>query len=391
MLIYIFTFFVTSILVLAARQNYLKYIDSKKKFCILYNSINCKSNDTEEKLLRLRQIKREKYSNYIFTFLLALIPLLLLTGLRKEVGTDVMYTYVPNFYRANAGLSVDYTEFGFNFLIYLLARIFDSPTSLLFVTGAIYLVFVMLICIKNSENPVFSIIILLLGCFYFYSLNNIRQAISIALCLYSIKFIIKKKFLPTIICLFIAVSFHFSALIMLIPYIFVNIKFIRKNCVFVFVVLILLIPVLAVAFKQFISYTSYNYFLISDFNNARPNIINFVYNTIFFIFAFHILYSKNRMTRTSYVLLCLQFFAMFFSILSYFVPVGELLSRLISYFSIYQIILIPYLYNRIRIRSNRNAFLLMIVAMYATYMVYYIILKGYYDVLPYVSVINNPF
>ena len=391
MWIYLLVFIITAIFAVLTRENYVKYRAAKRCYNSINNSVICTSTDMGVRRQKLKRNVKNKYYNYIFLLILTIIPLLLLTGLRREVGTDVMYTYVPNFYRARMGVPVDYNEFGFNLLLKLVAFFFASPTALLFVTGGIYLTLILLVSIKYSDNTLISIAILLLGCFYFLSLNNIRQSIATIIMVYAIRYMIKRRHIPFFISLLIAVSFHYSAILMMIPYIFVNLRFVRKHFLLIVILSVALLPVFSLLFRYVVSLTHYNYFLVSDYNNNRPNIINVLYNVIFFLTAFIVIYDKKKMNRIGFVLLSLQFFAMFFSLLSYFVPIGELLARVTTYFTIFQILLIPYVFKKIKLIDNKIAYLILCISMYAIYMGYYIIIQGYYDVIPYVSVIGNPF
>lgn len=364
MYIYIIAFILSTFFIKYAKKYNIKYSYAlKDMFC--------------------SQAKRNDYKlKYYVFFVLAFIPLFFISAFRYNVGTDYMYTYYPNFYSILNG-NREYSEIGF-YLLNKLIQLFTSKSLWLFIVTSFIFVYCLLKCIiKYSDKPILSMVVVFLTMIFFVSLNNVRQSIAAIIMLLAFDALCEKKTLKYILYVFIALIFHYSAIIMLIFYLFTNIKFIRKHFLLVSLILLLGIPVIAKIGITIILNTKYAYFLSSHFNNGQVTIVNIVYGLILFISTYYFFRKDLKSDRKSYILVCSQLFYFLISLLSLFIKVSELISRLSFYYLLFQVILIPYLVVKQKNNEKKYLIIFAYLVMYVAYFYYYIILKGYHGVLPY--------
>ena len=371
MVVYIITFLITSIFLYLARRYYVSYCNYKDYY-IDYRTVN--------------NIKRyhDYYIRYVITISIAILILGTVTGLRSsDVGTDLNYTYFPNFYKILHGSMNEYTEIGFTYFNKFIQLFSSNAQTLTFVTSLIFAGSLSRISVKYSRNVFISLLAVFLSTIFFVSLNNVRQSLACIIMLEAYPFIVDNKLVKFIITVLIASIFHITALLMIPIYFVVNNKFIRKYLLTCAIVGTILIPIIAKLALILISHTKYNYFLISEFNNGESNKLNILYGFIYLVLALYCLYKERNVKKEGYVLLCMQFFNFWVSFLSLFIPVSEMISRIANYFIAYHIIMIPYIYNREYSKKGKIAILAFYTLTYGAYMIYFIVLKGYHQVLPF--------
>ena len=371
MAIYITVFLITFIFSLFAKSEYQRYLCYKDLY-LDYNSVY--------------NIKRRNdyYIRYLLLLALSTMILGLVSGLRgPSVGTDVNYTYLPNFNHFLLGSQKEYTEVGFNYLNRFILLFTSNGQALIIITSLIFSSSLIRISIKYSKSVAVSLLVAFLSTIYFVSLNNIRQSIAAIIVLEAYPYLVDKKLVKYIIVTLIATIFHISALIAIPVYFVVNNDIVRKYLFSFCLTLCILLPILAKFALYLISHTKYEYFLVSEFNNGDVNTVNIIYGFVYFVISFILLYKDRMRYKEVYVLLIMQFLYFFVSIISIFIPVSEMISRIASYFLYYQILLIPYIVYREYKISGKIIFLTFYTLTYGIYMVYFIVLKGYHSVLPF--------
>lgn len=102
--------------------------------------------------------------------------------------------------------------------------------------------FLLILCVwKFSKNYILSYVLFFTGGYFFnLGLNQIRQFVSVGLVLWALQYIRKRQMWRYMICVLLAASFHFTALVM-IPFYFILNKKIKFS--FYFVVSICALPV----------------------------------------------------------------------------------------------------------------------------------------------------
>ncbi|CAM2899559.1 EpsG family protein [Salinicoccus roseus] len=162
-----------------------------------------------------------KILRFTFAFLTLLTPSLF-AGIRYDVGTDY-FSYLRIFSNLEAGNPVR-TEFGFNFLNVLIAKLGGDVHFLFFIVSFLTMAFIYLTLYKNRNSISIGLgIFVFLLFFYHDSLNGVRQGLAIAISLYSLTFIVEKKFWKFFLYTILATSMHFSSLVLLPFYYIYNV------------------------------------------------------------------------------------------------------------------------------------------------------------------------
>ena len=370
MFIYLIGFILTIIFMYICKYDFTRY--KYYKNCYIENPIK----------LNLRK-KRIYQTRYLFWFLLACMPLGLIAALRYNVGTDYLYTYIPNFKQIIKGNYDVYSEWGFIYINKFLALFTSNPQAIIFFTGFIFIFFVNHIVLRYSENILMSFVILLISTVFFISLNNVRQSIAAMIFVFAFPYAMKRNFIKYSICMAIALLFHMTAIPIFFMYFLINSKFMRKHFLFIAFLIICFLPLLAKVLVLILENTKYNYYFISDFNNGSTTSINIIYGLFYFIVFYVVLRDEIKTNKISYTFVLFQFFYFLISFSSIFISVSEMISRMCYYFLFYQIISIPYVISKGKTKRDRILITLLFVITYCAYTYYFIILRGYHDVLPY--------
>lgn len=184
--------------------------------------ILCKSAVTYSK----NPIKEYK-TNVLFPILFFAI----IIGLRDGVGIDF------NSYKLTYESNYDYDrlEFGFKFLINIL-RFLNLPATALFVVVA-FLQLYIFSKLTTKYPPIYgwSLFYYFTTLYLFFSINGLRQALAFSCLVWSIYYIHVKDIKRYIVLLFLAVSFHFSAIILAPAYFLINREYIGNKYIYLLI------------------------------------------------------------------------------------------------------------------------------------------------------------
>ena len=380
MLAYFLAFAISLPFLMEASRNYKKY--KYRPY------VKADSNQTGLKQINPYEDRRNYKLKYLFFFLMAFLPPFFISAVRYGVGTDYFFTYVPGFNSILNGKPY-YTEWGFNTLNVIIQWFTNDSQWLFVVTSAIFFVVVLRTIIHYSQISVLSLSILFLSCIYFWSLNNIRQALAVVIVFAGYPYLVNGKFFKYSLCILVGSLFHISAFIMLLPYILVHIKFIRQNFLPFIIIFLLLLPVISKILEYSLSGTKYAYYFNDGFNNWSHGKLNILYNAVFTVLTYYILRKYYRKDNSAYVLLMMQYLSLWISLCCLFINIPELIGRLLMYTQIFQVLLIPYCCNKIEDHSNRVGFIVFYIILYIAYLVYTVVLRGNYEVLPYTWIFGN--
>ena len=178
-------------------------------------------------IFALSQYYRCQYYSISEIFrLFVLITLVFFSSLRSEfVGTD-SYTYVA-FWNLALADGLDSISFFsepifayYNYFSKLLAQIFNFDYWFFFFGISMFVCYIYLNSIDNyAEYKIQSFAIFILMGFYTFHYNGARQAITIAIFLYSYRYIVRGSFTKYMLCMTMAFFVHKTA-ILLIPFYF---------------------------------------------------------------------------------------------------------------------------------------------------------------------------
>lgn len=111
-----------------------------------------------------------------------------------------------------------YKEGNFYLLVWLISRFTDNVHVFLVIISSIMTACVFKFISSHSENFMLSCIIYICLGSMTFSMNGMRQGLAMSICLIAYGFAVRKKFLPFLLLVLFAMTFHTSAFIFLLAY-----------------------------------------------------------------------------------------------------------------------------------------------------------------------------
>jgi hypothetical protein len=163
--------------------------------------------------LFIGKIKNVSHYNGFFQSI-AVFSIVIVAIIRFDVGWDYKgyYSSIINPHIYNLDRYEPLSRLFTNIALY-----FNSPPLLFVLYGIPTYLLVYFSFIKYSKNVGLSMIIYI-GLFYLISFSIIRQALAIAICLFSYRYLQGKSFFKYSLCVLFAVLFHYSAIVLLFIY-----------------------------------------------------------------------------------------------------------------------------------------------------------------------------
>jgi hypothetical protein len=329
-------------------------------------------------------------------YYIAFICLTFQVGFRWETGTD-WFTYSLQFndailpHQIKEDLFLGY-EIGYIYFVYVI-RLFTDNYTFFLVTHALIYYFLVFKSIKFlSPYPIISL-------FIFYSstmglMGSNRQLIALAICLYSLKFILEKKRLKFLLCVLVAFFFHASALIFLVYY-FLNRDFKKTYVVSLLLLAILIgkssIPALVFSgiadFLGGATAVKAEFYNESGFSQATLSLTGLIRRLLFFI-VFIVNYNLLNKKWPAYRVI---FNGYIVGLIIYFMfqeSVMILIARGSSYFTIMECFLMASQLLLIKYKKDRSSILIFLL-IYACLIFFQSV--AYYDYLfiPYKGIFIN--
>ena len=325
-------------------------------FCLLLTIVTvwmAKQIKTEQRQ-QAKQIALQKC--YLLGVFLVLF---VCSALRFDVGNDY-HQYTQTAHEAYVGGYV-VTEVGFNYLVKLVYGLFGGEYyEIVFAVFAFITLFLFLKAMhEQSEDFALSFFLFMTLGFYFQTFNTVRYYLALSIALFATKYVLEKDWIRFILWIIIAALFHKSVLLV-IPVYFVATFVWKKSYIIVGLLLsaacfILKGPVLQLALKLYPSYENTVYL------NTEVS-----YTSIFRIFlvvAFYLWFclkypeeSKDKKLRFYGQL---QLLALDVSVFFSFLPV---VTRIVYYFTVTQLLLLPMLVSRIPNEKSRKTARLLVIA-----------------------------
>lgn len=172
--------------------------------------------------LLLCTYKSSKLKTLIFLTLTGMF-MLFISGFRYGIGFDY-FNYFKLLNECKQLSFIDILTFkgpvepGFSLLLKLISLVTNDIVIMHIILSAIILSILMVYIYNNSAKAWISVYLFVTFGFFFGTMNLVRQYFSAIVFLYGIKYIQKRKFLPFLLVLILAVSIHKSAIIMLPVY-----------------------------------------------------------------------------------------------------------------------------------------------------------------------------
>ena len=348
---------------------------------------------------------------YRVLIIIAILLPSLLAGFRDSgVGTD-MKVYGDRYFayaksiRMSEFFAITDCEYGYGLFVYLIAHFTDTTFWMYFMIE-FFIMMLIWSCIDDYLEDIYKPFALLTYylMFYSFSLNLLRQAMAMAVILYSFKFVRRHKFMPTILCCLIASLLQKTSIVSIIIYpiyqVCVTTDEIENN------------PRRNYILKQFVN--RYRYYILAIIiiaamliiKNARI-IITAIY---FYLNDYHAIFyglqnsNTNAIVYMLYMLLLILFTAyemkvhstyylfyiimMGISIIMYQLKnVSNAAYRISLYYSIYLVVLLPKMIQEIDNQKNRVISLIVSIIVMDVYAYDFFISRLYNQTYPYTSMI----
>lgn len=271
-------------------------------------------------------------------------------GFRWETGTDWIpyYDYFMNCFEPN---NQGVFEVGYELLVRSI-RLFTEEYSVYLIIHALIFYSLIFVAIrKYSVSPFVSLFLFYCSTLPLLGMN--RQFLAVAVCLFSIQFVVQKKTLYFLVAMVVAVLFHKSALIFLIVY-FLN-KELKPP-----VYLMLFLIVIVISFSGVINKLPLQLFVLAGDSavdrmdeyadkfiyGEQLSLLNSILGVLKRILWLVILFAFSKYVKNRNQYFTILFNMYFLASLLYIVFNNTILqivvSRGLSYFSLAEIFIIPY-------------------------------------------------
>ncbi|AWD67011.1 MULTISPECIES: EpsG family protein [Priestia] len=300
----------------------------------------------------------------MLTFI-ALVSLVLLSGLRNNIGDTFAYMHS---YETN-----DYTwdsikngkDIGFGILQILLQKISEDPQILVFTTALITNVLVVFVLYRYSRMFELSLYIYITGGLFLVTMNGIRQTLAAAIIFTATKFLIEGNWKSYFLVVVFASFFHQSALILIPIYFIVRSKAWSKATV----VLIALAIIIVLGFNQFstLLFSAIQDTQYSDYQNVNEggaNILRVAVNAGPLLIAFLGRDKLRRIFPNSDSIINMALIGCVFMLIS---TQNWIFARFWIYFNLYQLIVISWIVKLFREKDEK----LIYYAILVLYFIYY--------------------
>ncbi|MDD5638886.1 MAG: EpsG family protein [Candidatus Pacebacteria bacterium] len=343
-------------------------------------------------LLFIRKRIKEKWIIEIFLIL----SLVIFAGLKEPFTWD-LENYC-NMYHNPGMLALSWIEpfliFSVKFLNY-----FSSNCILLFAWYQFWTVFFINLAIKNLSPKSYGFsffLYLMIPTFFLNSFGvEIRQVLAVAILLYAISLLIKGDVKKSLIFFALSISSHYSAafatIIILILYFLFN-KFLKnkKNITFALLGLLLFLTLLIPygvinlsVLSSIIPIEKYQSYFIQT--SPVPFLELLIYNLLAFVALF--VAAKSNDKEKKFIVFLFAVGVLLLNILKNY----EVVTRIFFYFSILQIIFVPFIVGKIKPREICFLLFTAIYLLEFVYGLYYITSYGDYAYLPYEGIVTELF
>ncbi|MCM1131658.1 MAG: EpsG family protein [Roseburia sp.] len=334
--------------------------------------------------------KEEKYKKwYIIFLILSILPLSLISGLRWGVGTDYFYTYYPSFFRIVAGES-PYTELPFVWLNKFISFFWMSPEPIFIITSFVFMTFMILAIDKMSKCIPLSGALIVLGNFWFISMNNVRQCCALAIMIYAFSFFCDHKFGKALILSILASCFHLTSIILAPIFLILSIRKLKKyNLEITMGLFVFTFFALDLA-KWLMGLLGYGDFF--GFEGLQLPLYTQI--ALFGYLFLVLLFGRNKMINQdnyAFPLMILSTLAFLVGLESLRFQTMETMSRAILFFSWSSIFTIPYIFKLTKYRWLNLVLGCLAILLVCGYTYYITIYLGHHEVFPYRSIFNKGF
>lgn len=314
-------------------------------------------------LSKKKKVRNECYVifwGFIFFFLYALKD--------NEVGSDYP-TYLNYFMQMQPGdwsiLSFDSDTFipdfekGYMLLTQVMANISQTDMCFALVMAFIMSVFPLIVIDKYTKPVWMGIFLFFALSLYTNSFSMLRQNIAMYICWFSIPYIVNRSFWKFLLVVFIAFLFHKTAVVFFPIYFLYNFRFTFGYYVFAFLGVVVLYILLLPLMELITELLSMNDYLDADVSGGY---VFLLFIAFCYVFCAYVL--RNEKDPYKHIFLHMLFVAFLLQLLA---TKFNILTRIIDYYKISLIVLLPTAVWKPLFRKNR----IFIVCMFVVLFIYY--------------------
>lgn len=338
----------------------LLWFASKTNVCY---TLNTNWNINEQRI--------NKYALFIIC-----IPMIFFLGLRSNVGDTI--GYINSFNRVSTEFnlnSLDDRAYGFSILQkFCKAYLFDDASIWLLLIFLISIIPIIIILSKHSPSILISFFVFFASTEFIFLINGSRQFIAVSICFYAFKYLINKNPVKYYAFVLIAMSFHMTAIIMLIAYPIANMKPF-KGKIFIFIILAITLTLYSDEFlvfinDNFVGESVYGHYMIGLTETEGVNIFRvltqWVPVAIAYAYRKKIYEIDDRCTNICVNLSLINAFVFTFAS----TVGGNLTGRMAEYFTIYNLLLYPILFVRCVSKRTKQWLLPVFAIMYIAFFIF---------------------
>jgi hypothetical protein len=277
--------------------------------------------------------------------------LFIVSALRFDIGNDY-YTYTQTAHEASVGGYV-VTEVGFNYLVRIVYTVLNGEYyEAVFAIFAFVTLVIFLKAIKRQSVNFFDtfFLFMMLG-IYFQTFNTVRYYLALSIAFYSMRYVLEKDYIKFVFVIILAALFHKSVLIVIPIYLIATLEWKKWQIITGFI-----ISGLCYIFKTqllnlaLILYPSYKDTIFLEGGTSITSVARIF--AILLLYGWFVLYySKDKLDKEIRFYGQLNMIAFVTGTFFSFLPV---ITRLVYYFSVNQILLIPLIISKIEDEKLRK-------------------------------------
>jgi hypothetical protein len=325
-------------------------------------------------LMVLHELTRNKAFHKVLAFVLVVF-----SGIRHDVGTDYR-SYVEIFRNVHIRGRYYGIEWGYYYLMRFVSWLNGTQQLVFLIMATATIIFIYKYIDGLSSNRNLSwLLYLCIGPYYLGSFNGVRQALSIAIFAYSLKYANKEDYWRFAFLNICGSLFHTSALLMLALYFILTktrLTMVKAFCVLLVYTAVYSTGLVAIAMSKlgYGSYTSRGHLEMD---------LSYIVFVLIALCIWLILLLIRDMDRDYLVFKNLNFLSLIAILAAYISPgISNIaFTRFNTYFFITYVVLVPYIISKLKGTKIRTTAMLVVVVVSISY--YFWVTSTASDLLPY--------
>ncbi|MGQ4665873.1 EpsG family protein [Metabacillus halosaccharovorans] len=297
--------------------------------------------------------------------LFSVIPLILVSGLRNNIGDTPFYMHTYNINEFTWEYIKSQDDIGFGILQMILKRYTEDPQVLIFTTAFITNLLIILVFYKYSKVVELSIFVYITGGLYLVTMNGIRQCLAAAIVFSATKFLLNGNKVKYILVIIFASFFHQSALILIPVYFLVRFKpWTKSTLILLSFSIIIVFGFNFFSTLLFAAIEDSQYGVYSNFNEGGASVIRVLVCSAPLIIAFIGREKLKEVFPQSDVFVNMALVGLCFMIIS---TANWIFARFNIYFELYQLVLVSWILQVFKEKDRKLVYYVLLVCYFAYY------------------------